>query len=112
MGVEKVPEEAEGGRKRSYKVTMTTLRAAPTRHRHTENLSEKRRRYLPKQHPEMREGWGQKTTMTTAQKQCEQNDWLCEGAVKSQRPSYTPRLPHIRLVVETSAQHCLAFNLP
>ena len=56
MGVGKVPEEAEGGRKRSYKVTMTTLRAAPTRHRHTENLSGKRRRYLPKQHPERREG--------------------------------------------------------
>ena len=47
---------------------MTTLRVAPIRHRHTENLSEKRRRYLPKQHPERREGWGQKTTMTTARK--------------------------------------------
>ena len=46
---------------------MTTLKAAPTRHCHTENLSGERRRYLPKQHPE-REGWGQKTTITTAHK--------------------------------------------
>ena len=60
MGVGKVPDDVEGGRKRSSKVTMTTLRAAPTRHRHTENLSGKKRRYLPKQEPEWREGWGQK----------------------------------------------------
>ena len=45
---------------------MTTLRAAPTRHRHTENLSGERRRYLPKKRPKRREGWGQKTTKTTA----------------------------------------------
>ena len=32
MGVGKVPEEVEGGHKRSLRVTMTTLRAAPTRH--------------------------------------------------------------------------------
>ena len=31
MGVGKVPEEAEGGRKPSYRVTMTTMRAAPSR---------------------------------------------------------------------------------
>ena len=30
MGVGKVPDEAEGDRKQSYKVTMTTLRAAPS----------------------------------------------------------------------------------
>ena len=68
MGVAKVPEEVEGGHKRSLRVTMTTLRAALTRHLHTENLSGERRRYLPKQHPERREGWGQKTTITTAHK--------------------------------------------
>ena len=50
---------------------MTTLRAAPTRHRHTENLSGERRRYLPKQRPKRREGWGQKTTITTA---CKSNE--------------------------------------
>ena len=30
MGVGKVPDEAEGDHKQSYKVTMTTLRAAPS----------------------------------------------------------------------------------
>ena len=33
MGVGKVPDEAEGDRKQSYKVTMTTLRAAPSQTR-------------------------------------------------------------------------------
>ena len=47
---------------------MTTLRSAPTSHRHKENLSGKRCRYLTKQHPEKREGWRQKTTITTARK--------------------------------------------
>ena len=42
------------------KVTMTTLLVAPTRHRHTENLSGEMRRYLPKKHGKGREGWEQK----------------------------------------------------
>ena len=33
MGVGKVPDEAEGDHKQSYKVTMTTLRAAPSQTR-------------------------------------------------------------------------------
>ena len=33
MGLGKVPEEAIGGRKQSYRVTMTTLRVAPTQTR-------------------------------------------------------------------------------
>ena len=66
---------------------MTTLRAASTRHRHTENLSGERRRYLPKQHPERREGWGQKTTITTARKSNESKMIdSCESTVKSLRP--------------------------
>ena len=63
MDVGKVPEEVEGGHKRSLRVTMTTVRAAPTRHLHTENLSGDRCRYLPKHCPERKEGWGQKTTI-------------------------------------------------
>ena len=63
MDVGKVPEEVEGGHKRSLRVTMTTLRAAPTRHLHTENLSGDKCRYLPKHCPERKEGWGQKTTI-------------------------------------------------
>ena len=35
MGVGKVPGETGGGCKRAYKVTMTTLWAAPTSHHHT-----------------------------------------------------------------------------
>ena len=66
---------------------MTTLRAAPTRHLHTENVSGERHRYLPKQHPERREGWGQKATITTAHKS---NDRKmidsCKSIVKSLRP--------------------------
>ena len=33
MGLGKVPDEAEGYRKQSYKVTMTTLRVAPSQTR-------------------------------------------------------------------------------
>ena len=74
MGVGKVPDDVEGGRKRSSKVTMTTLRAAPTRHRHTENFSGKRRRYLTKTGPRAGGGMGAKTTNYCKRKKCERND--------------------------------------
>ena len=91
---------------------MTTVRAAPTRHRHTENLSGERCRYLPKQRPERRESWGQKTSITTASKSNESKMIdSCESTIKSLRPYQTPRPPHIRLVRETTGQHCLAFKL-
>ena len=59
MRVGKVPCETEGGCKRAYKVTVTTLWAAPTLHRHTENLSGKGADTYQEKHPERREGWGQ-----------------------------------------------------
>ena len=46
---------------------MTTLRVAPTRHRHTENLSGKRRtQILTKTGTRVEGGIGAKTTITTA----------------------------------------------
>ena len=68
---------------RSFKVTMTTLRAAPTRYCHTENHSGKRGKYLPKQHPERWEGWGQKTTITSARKSN-------VNKMKQDKPQYRP----------------------
>ena len=47
------------GLQASLEVTMTTLRAAPTGHRHTENLSGRRTDTYQKEHPERRKGWGQ-----------------------------------------------------
>ena len=90
MDVGKVPEEVEGGHKRSLRVTMTTLRAAPTRHLHTENLSGEnlsgeRCRYLPKHCPERREGWGAKNNYSLTAHKSNESKMIdsCESTVKS-----------------------------
>ena len=90
MGVGKVPEEVEGDHKRSLRVTMTTLRAAPTRHLHTENLSGEnlsgeRCGYLPKHCPERREGWGAKNNYSLTAHKSNESKMIdsCESTVKS-----------------------------
>ena len=92
MGVEKVPDETEGGCKWSQKVTMTTLRGAPTRHRHTENLSGNRCRYLPKIASREEEGLGAKNNYNYCiQKQRQQNDWLLRKGYKITRALLNPK---------------------
>ena len=66
---------------------MTTLRGAPTRHRHTENLSGNRCRYLPKIASREEGGLGAKTTTTTAYKSnMSKMIDSCERAIKSLGP--------------------------
>ena len=85
MGVGKVPEEVEGGHKRSLRVTMTTLRAAPTRYHHTENLSGERCRYLTKTVSREEGGLGAKNNYSLTA--CKSNESKlidsCESTVKS-----------------------------
>ena len=67
---------------------MTTLRATPNRHCHTENLSGKRYRYFNTKKSIQREGsvGGQKTTITAA----------CESNVNKMIDSYNSTVKSLR----------------
>ena len=67
---------------RSFKVTMTTLRAAPTRYCHNENLSGKRHKYQNSIQRGGRVG-GKKTTITSARKSN-------VNKMKQDKPQYRP----------------------
>ena len=75
---------------------MTTLRVAPNRHHHTENLSGKRRRYLPKRASREEGGLGAVNNYNyCTQKQHEQNDWLLQQRCKITKALLNPKsTPH------------------
>ena len=96
----------------SVKVTKTTLWAAPTRHRNTENLSGN---FLDTyQHPSRgRGGLGAKKALTQAQANTTHTKWLDHqrSAVKMLGPWKSLEVAPHTIRTETAGQHCLAFNL-
>ena len=99
-------------RSRARRVTMTTLWAATTRHRHTDKRQWNHDTYHILTGKRGREGRGVKSPSTVEKAKVHvQMSWPQNPSCKTTRPSADPPPLHMTETRKTPDQHCFAFNL-
>ena len=88
---------------------MTTLSAATTTHRHTENLSEKICQYLPMD-MKRKGGTGSKNSYTYCKVKAAVSKMIDLSKNTGKLLEHYQKPPYIRLVIETSRLHGLVTN--